>query len=79
MDLPIVKAASTVPIPSPFICPKNTNVSIAVVKRQVTSNVIFILAYGIFIISDNSLGNKSVGIIGSPHLFDKAIPNANIK
>ena len=43
--LPIVKAASTVPIPSPFICPKKTNVIIAVVKSHVTSKIIFTLGY----------------------------------
>ena len=50
-----------------------------VVARHKTSNMILTLAYGLSMISDNSLGNKSVGMIGSWHLFSKAIPILNKK
>ena len=50
----------------------------AVINRQVTSNVIFTFEYGLFIISDKSLGNRSVGIIGSLHRLDNAIPKQMI-
>ena len=46
----------------------------AVVARQITSNEILTLEYFADIISDSSLGKRSVGIIGSPHLLDSAIP-----
>ena len=75
---PIVNAATTVPIQSPRIFPSAKYVKHAVTNRQVTSNVIFTLEYGLFIISDKSLGNKSVGIIGSLQRFDNAIPKQSI-
>ena len=75
---PIVNAAATVPIPSHDIFPNTKKVRQAVTSRHVTSNVIFTLEYGFFIISDKSLGNKSVGMIGSLHLLDNAIPTQRI-
>ena len=76
--LPIVNAATTVPIPSPRIFPSAKYVIHAVINRQVTSNVIFTFEYGLFIISDKSLGNRSVGIIGNLHRLDNAIPKQMI-
>ena len=65
MPLPIVKAATIVPIPRPSICLKKYPVINAVVKRHVTSNPIFIFEYLTPVISAISRGNKSVGTIGS--------------
>ena len=62
---PIVNAATIVPIPSPSKYPSINPVKRPVVARHKTSNVIFTLAYGFFMISDNYLGNRSVGMIGS--------------
>ena len=70
----MVKAARMVPIPSPSICPNKNSVSSAVIARQVTSKVILILAYSIFMMALNSRGNKSVGIIGRPQRLDQAMP-----
>ena len=72
---PIVNAATTVPIPSPMILPVNTYVSSAVMARQIRSKEIFTFEYGTLVIVSSSLGKRSVGIIGSLHLFDTAIPN----
>ena len=74
IPFPMVNAAAMVPIPSPMIFPRQKYVIPAVTKRQITSNPILILAYGTFVISATSLGNKSVGIIGSLHRLDNAIP-----
>ena len=72
--LPIVNAARTVPIPNPSRRPRNISVIPAVTVKHVTSKIILTFEYETFIISDNSLGKRSVGIIGNLHLFDKAIP-----
>lgn len=72
--LPIVNAASTVPIPNPSRRPRNISVIPAVTAKHVTSKIILTFEYETFIISDNSLGKRSVGIIGNLHLFDNAMP-----
>lgn len=77
--LPIVNAATIVPIPNPSKYQSIRHVKSPVVARHKTSNMILTLAYGLSMISDNSLGNKSVGMIGSWHLFSKAIPILNKK
>ena len=74
--LPIVNAARTVPISQSV---KTSEINImrhnqAVTVKHVTSKIILTFEYETFIISDNSLGKRSVGIIGNLHLFDKAIP-----
>ena len=74
MALPIVNAASTVPIPRPFTEPKKKNVIPAVVARHITSKLIFILEYFMPVMFESSRGNRSVGIIGSPHRFERAMP-----
>ena len=66
ITFPIVNAASTVPIPSPLICPRISPVMHAVVPRQITSKETLILEYFTLIISDSSRGNRSVGMIGRP-------------
>lgn len=76
---PIVNAATIVPIPNPSKYPSIRPVKSPVVARHRTSNVILTLAYGFLMIDDSSLGNKSVGMIGSWHLFSKAIPILNKK
>lgn len=53
--------------------------STSVVVRQHKSNVVFTYLYGLFRISDISLGNVSVGIIGSIQRFASAIPKPIIK
>ena len=53
--------------------------STSVVVRQHRSNVVFTYLYGLFRISDISLGNVSVGIIGSMQRLASAIPNPIIK
>ena len=58
--LPIVNAATIVPIPNPSKYPSIRHVKSPVVARHKTSNMILTLAYGLSMISDNSLGNKSV-------------------
>ena len=73
--LPIVNAARTVPIPNPSRRPRNINVIPAVTAKHVTSKIILTFEYETFIISDNSLGKRSVGIIGNLHLFDNARNN----
>ena len=50
-------------------CSKNCSDS-----QAVDMNEILILEYFADIISDSSLGKRSVGMIGSPHLLDSAIP-----
>ena len=72
--LPIVNAARTVPIPNPSRRPRNISVIPAVTVNHVTSKIILTFEYETFIISDNSLGKRSVGIIGNLHLFDNAMP-----
>ena len=72
--LPIVNAARTVPIPNPSRRPKNISVIQAVTAKHVTSKIILTFEYETFIISDNSLGKRSVCIIGNLHLFDNAMP-----
>ena len=79
MPFPIVKAATTVPIPRPSILPSPKKVSNAVTIRQVTSKPILILEYGTFVISDTSRGNRSVGTIGSLQRFESAIPKQRIR
>ena len=66
IPLPIVNAASIVPMPRPFMRPKQKNVRPAVTARQVISKAIFILEYLTPVMSESSLGNRSVGIIGRP-------------
>lgn len=53
--------------------------STSVVVRQHKSNVVFTYLYGLFRNSDISLGNVSVGIIGSIQRFASAIPKPIIK
>ena len=80
--LPIVNAARTVPIPNPSRRPRNINVIPAVTAKHVTSKIILTFEYETFIISDNSLGKRSVGIIGNLHLFDnitRTNPNRSVK
>ena len=72
--LPIVNAARTVPIPNQSRRPRNISVIPPATVKHVTSKIILTFEYETFIISDNSLGKRSVGIIGDLHLFDKAIP-----
>ena len=74
IHFPIVNAARIVPMPNPARCPKRNPVMQAVTVRQITSNAILILGYPTRIISESSLGNKSVGIIGSPQRLDSSIP-----
>ena len=76
ITFPIVNAAMTVPIPRPSICPRKIPVRSPVTARQVRSQVIFTLEYFQFLMADTSLGNKSVGIIGSPQRLDNATPKA---
>ena len=50
------------------------NVINAVVAKQMTSKDIFTFEYLKFLITDSSLGKRSVGMIGSPHRLERAIP-----
>ena len=75
--LPRVKAAMTVPIPRPSTCPRQKNVREAVAARHITSKTIFMRVYATPVISASSLVNRSVGIIGSPHLLESAMPMLN--
>ncbi len=74
ITFPMVNAANTVPIPSPLICPSISPVIQAVIVTQITSKETLTLEYFTFIISDSSRGNRSVGMIGRPHLLESAIP-----
>ena len=74
ITFPIVKAASTVPMPRPLMWPKNTPVNTAVTTRQITSKGILIFEYGSPVMSASSRGNRSVGMIGIWHRFESAMP-----
>ena len=76
---PVMNAQSTVPIPTPWSPWRIPMESTSVVVRQHKSNVVFTYLYGLFRISDISLGNVSVGIIGSIQRFASAIPKPIIK
>lgn len=70
---PIVNAAKTVPIPRPLICPKNIPVIPTVTARQIVSKRILTIEYPAPVICVSSLGKRSVGTIGRPQRFERAM------
>lgn len=74
--LPVVNAQIIVPIPTPIILWNDIKERTIVRVRHIKSNLVFIILYDTFNISDKSLGKMSVGVIGSPQLFAKVIPTA---
>lgn len=72
----MVNAHITVPTPIPITLWKDIKERIIVKPKHIKSNLVFIILYGVFNITDKSLGNISVGVMGNPQLFANVIPTA---